>query len=71
MPAISAPDPLVLPRVPEVDATAIDRPVVSVTTAVPGLEGEGFPVRRAFAGVPQLLGAPLDEAVGGGNGRAY
>jgi redox-sensitive bicupin YhaK (pirin superfamily) len=53
MPAISAPDPLVLPRVPEVDATAIDRPVVSVTTAVPGLEGEGFPVRRAFAGVPQ------------------
>jgi len=27
------------------------RPVVSVTTAPSGLEGEGFPVRRAFAGV--------------------
>jgi redox-sensitive bicupin YhaK (pirin superfamily) len=28
-----------------------ERPVVSVTTAPNGLEGEGFPVRRAFAGV--------------------
>jgi redox-sensitive bicupin YhaK (pirin superfamily) len=28
-----------------------DRPVVSVTTAPSGFEGEGFPVRRAFAGV--------------------
>ncbi len=27
------------------------RPVVSVTTAPAGFEGEGFPVRRAFAGV--------------------
>jgi redox-sensitive bicupin YhaK (pirin superfamily) len=27
------------------------RPVVSVTTAPSGFEGEGFPVRRAFAGV--------------------
>ena len=27
------------------------RPVVSVTTAAPGLEGDGFPVRSAFAGV--------------------
>jgi redox-sensitive bicupin YhaK (pirin superfamily) len=27
------------------------RPVVTVTTAPSGLEGEGFPVRRAFAGV--------------------
>jgi len=31
--------------------TTVDRPVVSVTTAPSGLEGEGFPVRRAFAGV--------------------
>ncbi|MDA8330810.1 MAG: pirin family protein [Candidatus Dormibacteraeota bacterium] len=53
MPAISATDPLVLPRVPELAPTAVDRPVISVTTAVPGLEGEGFPVRRAFAGVAQ------------------
>lgn len=29
----------------------MDRPVRSVTTAPSGLEGEGFPVRRAFSGV--------------------
>jgi hypothetical protein len=50
MPAISA-DTMVLPRILTVDATAAARPVVSVTTAPSGLEGEGFPVRRAFAGV--------------------
>jgi hypothetical protein len=50
MPAISA-DPVALPRVPDLDPTAVDRPVVSVTTAPSGFEGEGFPVRRAFAGV--------------------
>ncbi|GIJ73307.1 pirin family protein [Virgisporangium ochraceum] len=50
MPAVTA-DPITLPRVtpPAADATA--RPVVSVTTAPKGYEGEGFPVRRAFAGV--------------------
>jgi redox-sensitive bicupin YhaK (pirin superfamily) len=42
----------VLPRIPEPDAAvAVDRPVLSLTTAPSGLEGEGFPVRRAFAGV--------------------
>jgi quercetin 2,3-dioxygenase len=50
MPAISA-DTLALPRIPDPDPAARDRPVVSVTTAPSGLEGEGFPVRRAFAGV--------------------
>jgi redox-sensitive bicupin YhaK (pirin superfamily) len=50
MPAISA-DTMVLPRIPHPDPTALERPVVSVTTAPSGLEGEGFPVRRAFAGV--------------------
>jgi Pirin len=50
MPAISA-DTVALPRIPAVDPTAADRPVVSVTTAPSGFEGEGFPVRRAFAGV--------------------
>jgi quercetin 2,3-dioxygenase len=50
MPAISA-DTMVLPRLPDPDPVAADRPVVSVTTAPSGLEGEGFPVRRAFAGV--------------------
>jgi hypothetical protein len=52
MPAVTVDDVLVLPRVEEPDpAIAADRPVVSVTTAPSGLEGEGFPVRRAFAGV--------------------
>jgi redox-sensitive bicupin YhaK (pirin superfamily) len=30
----------------------MSRPVVSLTAAPSGFEGEGFPVRRAFAGVP-------------------
>jgi len=57
MPAVTVEDTLVLPRVPEPDRTAqTDRPVVSLTRAPEGFEGEGFPVRRAFAGVdPGLL----------------
>src|SRR5215831_11344799 len=52
MPAITVPDLLVLPRVGEPDPAAVaERPVLSVTTAPSGFEGEGFPVRRAFAGV--------------------
>jgi len=52
MPAVTVDDILVLPRVPEPDlATATSRGVASVTTAPSGLEGEGFPVLRAFAGV--------------------
>ncbi len=51
MPAITVSDPLTLPRIPEVEPTRINRPVKSVTTAPQGFEGEGFPVRRAFAGV--------------------
>jgi redox-sensitive bicupin YhaK (pirin superfamily) len=52
MPAISVPDITVLPRIPAPDPTvARERPVHSLTTAPHGLEGEGFPVRRAFAGV--------------------
>jgi quercetin 2,3-dioxygenase len=52
MPAITVDDVLVLPRVPDPDAaTTTERPVVSLTTAPAGYEGEGFPVRRAFAGV--------------------
>jgi redox-sensitive bicupin YhaK (pirin superfamily) len=37
--------------VPEPGEAARDRAVVSLTTAPSGYEGEGFPVRRAFAGV--------------------
>jgi quercetin 2,3-dioxygenase len=51
MPAITVDDILVLPRVPEPDVTQVERKVTSVTTAPSGFEGEGFPVRRAFAGV--------------------
>ena len=52
MPAITVDDITVLPRIPEPDPTvARQRPVRSVTSAPRGLEGEGFPVRRAFAGV--------------------
>jgi quercetin 2,3-dioxygenase len=51
MPAITVENMLVLPRLPEPDPTAVPRKVVSVTTAPSGYEGEGFPVRRAFAGV--------------------
>jgi quercetin 2,3-dioxygenase len=52
MPAVTVEDILVLPRVAEPDPTAAaERPVVSVATAPSGFEGEGFPVRRAFAGV--------------------
>jgi redox-sensitive bicupin YhaK (pirin superfamily) len=50
MPAVTS-DTIALPRVPEPGPEATERPVLSVTTAPSGLEGEGFPVRRAFAGV--------------------
>jgi quercetin 2,3-dioxygenase len=50
MPAVTVDDVSVLPRI-EVPPGARRRPVVSVTDAPSGFEGEGFPVRRAFAGV--------------------
>jgi len=49
MPAVTA-DPLTLPRLTALP-TGQPRRVKSVSTAPAGLEGEGFPVRRAFAGV--------------------
>jgi redox-sensitive bicupin YhaK (pirin superfamily) len=52
MPAVTVADLTVLPRIPEVDPSlARERPVRSITSAPRGFEGEGFPVRRAFAGV--------------------
>ncbi len=52
MPAVTVQDVLALPRIATPDPlTSRERPVVSVTTAPAGFEGEGFPVRRAFAGV--------------------
>ena len=50
MPAVTA-DLLTLPRIAAPSEDAVERPVRSVTTAPQGFEGEGFPVRRAFAGV--------------------
>ncbi len=50
MPAVTA-DTLTLPRLPEPGLGDVDRGVRSVTTGPKGFEGEGFPVRRAFAGV--------------------
>ncbi|MER7517080.1 pirin family protein [Streptomyces sp. NPDC126499] len=50
MPAVTVENPLTLPRV-AAPADAAARPVLAVTTAPSGFEGEGFPVRRAFAGI--------------------
>src|SRR5882762_2109376 len=50
MPAVTA-DTLTLSKIPAPESGQVDRPVRSVTTTPRGYEGEGFPVRRAFAGV--------------------
>src|SRR3954453_15619681 len=50
MPAVTVENPLTLPRV-TAPAGGVARPVLAVTTAPSGFEGEGFPVRRAFAGI--------------------
>ena len=52
MPAVTVSSVLTLPRVPTLDAAvSLARPVRGITTSTHGFEGEGFPVRRAFAGV--------------------
>ena len=52
MPAHVPDDITVLARIAEPDPTiARQRPIRSITNAPSGFEGEGFPVRRAFAGV--------------------
>ncbi len=51
MPAVTVDDITVLPRIPALDPIVTrPRPIKSLTTAPGGYEGEGFPVRRAFAG---------------------
>jgi redox-sensitive bicupin YhaK (pirin superfamily) len=52
MPAVTVDDILTVPAVasPAVSESQ-DRSLLSLTTAPSGYEGEGFPVRRAFAGV--------------------
>ncbi|MCX5043006.1 pirin family protein [Aldersonia sp. NBC_00410] len=59
MPAVGVQDILTLPRLDVADRDARPRPVVSLTTAPRGFEGEGFPVRRAFAGIPMQLLDPF------------
>src|SRR5437764_783232 len=51
MPTVTPDDWSGLPRIPRRADAATERQVVSVTTAPSGFEGEGFPVRRAFAGM--------------------
>ena len=58
MPAITVDDVTTLDRVRDA-ATDRQRPVRSVTSAPQGFEGEGFPVRRAFAGVDLSLLDPF------------
>jgi len=59
VPAFTVPDVTVLPPVPALLPSVIQRPVVSITSAPSALEGEGFPVKRAFAGVDLKLLDPF------------
>jgi redox-sensitive bicupin YhaK (pirin superfamily) len=59
MPALTVDDLTVLPRVTAPGLADTVRPVVQVTDAPSGFEGEGFPVRRAFAGVDLALLDPF------------
>ena len=59
MPAVTVPDTTTLARVPAPAPEATERAVRSVTDATSGVEGEGFPVRRAFAGVDLSLLDPF------------
>ncbi len=58
MPAVTA-DTLTLPRLPMVTPDALNRSVRAITTAPQGFEGEGFPVRRAFAGISKAALDPF------------
>lgn len=58
MPAVTA-DTLTLPRLPAPAPEARERAVRAVTTAPRGFEGEGFPVRRAFAGISKAALDPF------------
>jgi redox-sensitive bicupin YhaK (pirin superfamily) len=59
MPAVTVNDLTTLARVPAPAAEDRVRPVQGVTDAPSGFEGEGFPVRRAFAGVDLALLDPF------------
>ncbi len=61
MPAVTVPDNLALPRIETPAGEGVTlRPVTRVSDAPSSFEGEGFPVRRAFAGASM---AELDPFV--------
>ena len=60
MPAVTVDDILTLPKLAPAGLQAAVRPVRSLSTAPTGYEGDGFPVHRAFAGVPM---ADLDPFI--------
>jgi redox-sensitive bicupin YhaK (pirin superfamily) len=60
MPAVTAENPLALEAIRRPDSLVQrERDVVSVTSAPSSFEGEGFPVKRAFAGVDLALLDPF------------
>jgi redox-sensitive bicupin YhaK (pirin superfamily) len=59
MPAVTVDDLTVLERLSEPGLGDQPRPVWQVSTAPQGYEGEGFPVRRAFAGIDLALLDPF------------
>jgi len=58
MPAVPA-DTLTLPRISPAAVDDVERPVANISTGPTGLEGMGFPVRRALAGAPYQLTDPF------------
>jgi len=58
MPAVTPEEPLALPRV-AAPSDATDRAVLTVVDAPTALEGEGFQVRRAFAGIDLRYADPF------------
>ncbi|WP_278312676.1 pirin family protein [Lolliginicoccus levis] len=58
MPAVTA-NTLTLPRINAATAPETERAVTSLTSGPRGFEGEGFPVTRAFAGVPSAALDPF------------
>ncbi|NQV05989.1 pirin family protein [bacterium] len=51
MPAVTVDDVLALPQIASPGPGQLERSVKQITTAPMGFEGDGFPVRRAFAGI--------------------
>ena len=69
MPAVTVPDNLTLPASAVAGPGAQVRAVRSITDAPSGFEGEGFPVRRAFAGVSLSDLDPVHPHGSDGRGR--